>query len=163
MSPTTIFAPISTPANQIAGLWALIISMTATIFAVVCGLLVYAIVRFRRTHDEANEPAQMYGSNQVEVAWTVVPMLIVVVLFLATASVITRVQETGRSDESLQVVAIGHQFWWEYRYPGSDVITANELHVPVSDAGHPAPTFITLLSADADHSFWVPTSRARRT
>jgi len=156
MSPTTIFAPVSTPANEIAGLGVLVISMSGAIFAVVCGLLVYTIVRFRRTHDETNEPAQVYGSNQVELAWTVVPMLIVVVLFLATAGVITRVQEAGQPDEALHVVAIGHQFWWEYRYPGSDVVTANELHVPVSDAGHPAPTVITLLSADADHSFWVP-------
>jgi cytochrome c oxidase subunit 2 len=130
--------------------------MTGAIFVIVCGLLVYAIVRFRSTHDEAAEPAQVYGSNQVELAWTVVPMLIVVVLFLATARVITRVQEAGRPADALQVVAIGHQFWWEYRYPGADVVTANELHVPVSEAGHPAPTFITLLSADADHSFWVP-------
>jgi cytochrome c oxidase subunit 2 len=156
MGPTTIFAPASMPADEIAGLWVLVISMTATIFVVVCGLLVYAIVRFRRTHDEANEPAQVYGSNQVELAWTVVPMLIVMVLFLATARVITRVQEAGRPDDSLQVVAVGHQFWWEYRYPASDVVTANELHVPVSDPAHPTPTFITLLSADADHSFWVP-------
>jgi len=54
------------------------------------------------------------------------------------------------------VIAIGHQFWWEYRYPGLKVVTANELHVPVSDPAHPTPTFITLLSADTDHSFWVP-------
>jgi cytochrome c oxidase subunit 2 len=53
-------------------------------------------------------------------------------------------------------VAVGHQFWWEYRYPGLNVVTANELHVPVSDPSHPTPTFITLLSADTDHSFWVP-------
>jgi cytochrome c oxidase subunit 2 len=156
MSPTTIFAPASTPADAIAGLSVLVFGMTGAIFVVVCGLLIYAIVRFRRTHDEAHEPAQVYGSNQVELAWTVVPMLIVVVLFLATARVITRVQEAGRPDDALQVVAVGHQFWWEYRYPGSDVVTANELHVPMSEAGHPAPTFITLLSADADHSFWVP-------
>jgi cytochrome c oxidase subunit 2 len=156
MSPTSIFAPASTPADAIAGLSVLVLGMTAAIFVVVGGLLVYAIVRFRRTHDEAHEPAQVYGSNQVELAWTVVPMLIVVVLFLATARVITRVQETGPPDDALQVVAIGHQFWWEYRYPDSDVVTANELHVPVSAVGRPAPTFITLLSADADHSFWVP-------
>ena len=156
MNPTTIFAPASTPASVIAGLSVLVLSMTAAIFAIVCGLLVYAIVRFRGTQDEKSEPAQVYGSNQVELAWTVVPMLIVVVLFLATARVITRVQEAIRPDNALEVVAIGHQFWWEYRYPGADVVTANELHVPVSDAGHPDPTFITLLSADADHSFWVP-------
>ena len=54
------------------------------------------------------------------------------------------------------MVAIGHQFWWEFRYPALKVVTANELHVPLSDPNHPTPTFITLTSADTDHSFWVP-------
>jgi cytochrome c oxidase subunit 2 len=130
--------------------------VTAAIFIVVCGVLVYTLVKFRRMQDGATEPAQVYGSNQVELAWTVVPTLIVVVLFLATARVITRVQRPDRPDGAIQVVAIGHQFWWEYRYPGADVVTANELHVPVSDRAHPTPTFITLLSADTDHSFWIP-------
>jgi cytochrome c oxidase subunit 2 len=156
MSPTSIFAPASTPAGAIAELSTLVLGVTGAIFAVVCGLLVYVLVRFRRTRDDGPEPAQVYGSNQVEIAWTVVPMLILVVLFLATARVITRVQNAGRPDDAVQVVAIGHQFWWEYRYPGLNVVTANELHVPVSEPGHETPTFITLLSADADHSFWVP-------
>jgi len=56
----------------------------------------------------------------------------------------------------VDVVVIGHQYWWEYRYPAFDVVTANELHVPVSDPSHPTPTFMTLLSADTLHSFWVP-------
>ena len=54
------------------------------------------------------------------------------------------------------MIAVGHQFWWEFRYPGLKVVTANELHVPLSDPEHPTPTFITLTSADTDHSFWVP-------
>src|SRR5258708_7972930 len=156
MSPTSIFAPASTPAEAIAGLSVLVFGMTGAIFVLVCGLLVYAVVRFRRTHEDGPEPAQVYGSNQVEIAWTVVPMLIVVVLFLATARVITLIQNAGRPDDATQVVAVGHQFWWEYRYPSLNVVTANELHVPVSDPAHQAPTFITLLSADTDHSFWVP-------
>jgi cytochrome c oxidase subunit 2 len=156
MSPTSIFAPSSTPAEAIAGLAVLVLAVTAAIFVVVSGLLVYALVRFRRTKEDGREPAQVYGSNQVEVAWTVVPMLIVVVLFLATARVITRVQRADRPNDAIRIVAVGHQFWWEYRYPDSDVVTANELHVPVSAVGRPAPTFIMLLSADTDHSFWVP-------
>jgi cytochrome c oxidase subunit 2 len=156
MSPTSIFAPASTPAEAIAGLSVLVLGMTGAIFVLVCGLLVYALVRFRGTRDDGPEPAQVYGSNQVELAWTVVPMLIVVVLFLATARVITRVQNVGRPDGAMDVVAVGHQFWWEFRYPVSHVVTANELHVPVSDPAHASPTFITLLSADTDHSFWVP-------
>jgi cytochrome c oxidase subunit II len=51
---------------------------------------------------------------------------------------------------------IGHQFWWEYRYPTLGIVTANELHIPVSDSAHPRPTFLKLLSADTDHSFWIP-------
>jgi cytochrome c oxidase subunit 2 len=156
MSPTTIFAPASTPAKAIAGLSALVFGATGAIFIVVCGLLIYTLVRFRRIRDDGAEPPQVYGSNQVELAWTVVPMLIVVVLFLATARVITRVQRADRPADAIQVVAIGHQFWWEYRYPGLNVVTANELHVPVSDPERRTPTFITLLSADTDHSFWVP-------
>jgi len=98
----------------------------------------------------------VYGSNQVEIAWTVIPVLIVVALFMATARVIADVQKVFPSTNAIEVVAIGHQFWWEYRYPGLNVVTANELHVPVSDTDHPTPTFIKLLSADTDHSFWVP-------
>jgi cytochrome c oxidase subunit 2 len=56
----------------------------------------------------------------------------------------------------LKWIAVGHQFWWEFRYPALKVVTANELHVPLSDPEHPTPTFITLTSADTDHSFWVP-------
>jgi cytochrome c oxidase subunit 2 len=157
MSPTTIFAPASTPAAAIFGLSTLVIGVTALIFVCVCGLLTYAVFRFRkRLDDDGSEPAQVYGSNQVELAWTVIPTLIVVVLFLASARVITFVQHADRPADSIQVVAVGHQFWWEYRYPALGVVTANELHVPVSDPARPIPTFITLLSADTDHSFWIP-------
>jgi cytochrome c oxidase subunit II len=127
MSPTTIFAPVSTPANAIAGLSFLVVGVTGVIFVVVCGLLVYTLARFRRTHDDLREPAQVYGSHQVELAWTVVPMLIVVVLFMATARVITRVQEASRPTDTIQVVAIGHQFWWEYQYPASTTLTPTDL------------------------------------
>ena len=57
---------------------------------------------------------------------------------------------------AVEVTVIGHQFWWEYRYPQLGVVTANELHIPVSDPAHPTPTFLQLLSADTDHSFWIP-------
>jgi cytochrome c oxidase subunit II len=92
----------------------------------------------------------------VELAWTIIPVLIVVALFMATARVIAIVQKTSPPGNAITVTAIGHQFWWEYRYPDQGVVTANELHVPVSDPAHPTPTFIKLLSADTDHSFWVP-------
>jgi len=156
-SPTNIFAPASTPAKSIFGLSLFVLAVTAGVFLVVFSLLGYSVVKFRkRKVDDGREPPQVYGSNQVELAWTVIPILIVVALFMATARVIAGVQRTTRPENAIEVIAIGHQFWWEYRYPALGVVTANELHVPLSDDNHPTPTFIQLLSADTDHSFWVP-------
>jgi cytochrome c oxidase subunit 2 len=98
----------------------------------------------------------VYGSTQVELAWTIIPVLIVVVLFAATARVIHAIQDAPKPPTAVEVTVIGHQFWWEYRYPALDIVTANELHVPVSESSRPRPTFLTLLSADTDHSFWIP-------
>jgi len=156
MSPTNIFAPVSTPAESIFGLSIFVFSTVAGIFVVVFALLAYAVVRFRSQNSSRTEPAQIYGSTQVELAWTVIPVLIVVALFLAATRVILAVQNAPHPRNALEVTIIGHQYWWEYRYPGLNIVTANELHVPVSDPAHPTPTFLTLLSADTDHSFWVP-------
>ncbi|MGC1417563.1 MAG: cytochrome c oxidase subunit II [Candidatus Acidiferrum sp.] len=152
-----IFEPHSTPADTIRHLSNFVLSITGLIFIVVFTLLTYAIVKFRnKAGDEQREPAQVYGSTQIELAWTVIPILIVVVLFLATARVIHAIQDAPKPATALDVTVIGHQFWWEYRYPALGIVTANELHVPVSDPAHPTPTFMKLLSADTDHSFWVP-------
>jgi cytochrome c oxidase subunit 2 len=157
LSPTNIFAPVSTPARSILDLSVFVLEVTAAVFVVVFSLLAYSIVKFRRRKTtDGREPAQVYGSSQLELAWTVVPVLIVVVLFLAAARVIASIQNAPKPDSAIEVTVIGHQFWWEYRYPSLKVVTANELHIPVSDAAHPTPTFLTLLSADTDHSFWVP-------
>jgi cytochrome c oxidase subunit 2 len=156
-SSTSIFSPVSTPANSIFGLSLFVLAVTATIFLTVFSLLVYSAVKFRkRADDDGREPPQIYGSDQLELAWTVIPVLIVVVLFLTTARVIHEVQDARQPPGAIRVTVVGHQFWWEYRYPQYGFVTANELHVPVSDAKQPTPTFLTLLSADTDHSFWVP-------
>jgi cytochrome c oxidase subunit 2 len=154
---TNIFAPASTPAKSIADLSVFVLVITGIIFVVVFALLVYSVVKFRgRAMDAGREPAQVYGSTQIEVAWTIIPTLIVVVLFLATARVIHAIQDAPEPTNAVQVTAIGHQYWWEFRYPRLGIVTANELHIPVSDSSHPTPTFLQLLSADTDHSFWVP-------
>src|SRR5580704_19397398 len=157
MSPTSILSPASTPADSIFGLSRFVLLNVAAIFGIVFTLLVYVVVRFRsRGIVDRSEPAQIYGSTQVELAWTVIPVLIVLALFLASARVIASIQDPPRPQGSLEVIVIGHQYWWEYRYPSLNIVTANELHVPVSDTAQPTPTFLTLLSADTDHSFWVP-------
>src|SRR5262249_42344985 len=118
-----IFAPESTPAQAIVDLSAVLLSITAVIFVLVSSLLVYPIVKFRATPADADrEPAQVYGSTQIELAWTIVPVLIVVVLFAATARVIHAIQDAPQPANAVIVTVIGHQFWWEYRYPALGIV-----------------------------------------
>jgi cytochrome c oxidase subunit II len=158
-SPTNIFAPAGTPAHSIFGLSMLVLGITTGLFLVVGGILLYVLLRYgHRSSDPLadQEPPQIYGSKQIELSWTVIPILIVVMLFLATARVILSTERAPKPADALDIVVIGHQFWWEYRYPKLGIVTANELHVPVSDPKHPTPTYLTMSSADTDHSFWIP-------
>ena len=153
----SIWAPESTPAHQIYSASQFVLLITGAIFVVVGGLLVFVIVRFHERKDDAeHEPAQIYGSAQVELAWTVIPVLIVVVLFLTTARIIFAIQDAPKPPAALDVTVVGHQFWWEFRYPKLGIVTANELHIPVNTPSVARPTYMQLLSADVDHSFWVP-------
>jgi cytochrome c oxidase subunit 2 len=127
-SPTSIFAPAGTPAHSVFDLSMLVLGITAGILLLVAGLLVYALLRYRHRPTDAHseqEPPQIYGSNQIELSWTVVPILIVVMLFLATARVIFSTEHAKKPPAALDVVVIGHQFWWEYRYPKLGIVTAN--------------------------------------
>ena len=157
-APTpSIFAPVSTPAYAIRDVGFFVLGITAVIFVIVAGLTAYAIVRYRhRGTASGPEPPQVYGSTQIELAWTVVPLLIVVVLFLVTARYIFLIERHPQPPGALEVTIVGHQWWWEIRYPKLGIVTANQLHVPVSDPASPTPTFITLQSVDVIHSFWVP-------
>jgi len=124
---------------------------------VVASLLVYTILRFRRRpgESELQEPPQVYGSNQIEAAWTVIPILIVFVLIGVSARVIAAIENASPPPQMLKIELIGHQWWWEVRYPDYGLVTANEIHVPVSSDGKRA-TYLELTSMDVIHSFWVP-------
>ncbi|HEY7633901.1 MAG TPA: cytochrome c oxidase subunit II [Gemmatimonadales bacterium] len=154
---SSIFAPVSTPAVKEADLAWFVLVLSAVVFVVVGGLIAYSVVRFRaRAGDQRPEPPQVYGSAQVEAAWTAVPLIIILVLMLVTGRVIHEIQAAPEPPTAVEVTVVGKQWWWEIRYPKLGVVTANELHVPVSDSVTRRPTFLTLESADVAHSFWVP-------
>jgi cytochrome c oxidase subunit II len=155
-TPNT-FDPHSGPALMIHHLSLFVIQITAAIFIVVASLLAYVVVRYRqRDPQDDSEPPQIYGSTQIELAWTVIPILIVLVLFLTTARILFAIQDQKMPSTALNVDAVGHQFWWEFHYDKLGFTTANELHVPLSTGQVPAITSLNLLSADVVHSFWVP-------
>jgi cytochrome c oxidase subunit 2 len=149
--------PASPPAQSIHTLSLLVFAVAAAIFLAVLATLVYTIVRFRRREgDPLRDPPQVYGSVRIELAWTVVPLVIIVVLFLAATRTMMTITDHPSPPDALQVTVIGHQWWWEYRYPELGVVTAGELHLPVSQPQAMRPVFLSLESADVIHSFWVP-------
>jgi cytochrome c oxidase subunit 2 len=154
-----IFEPLSKPAQMISDASVVVLIICAAIFLIVTGMLVYVTVKFRSRGpaDDRKEPPQIYGSSQIELAWTVVPILITVVLILVTTRTIGEIQDHKIPKSALQIRVVGHQWWWEVHYTKadgttSDFTTANEIHVPVGVG----PIEITLQSADVIHSFWVP-------
>lgn len=99
-SPTSIFDPAATPAHSAFGLSMLVLSVTLVIFLLVAGLLLYVLIRYRRRPtDSDEEPAQIYGSDQIELSWTVIPILIVVMLFLSTTRVILETEAAPKPVE----------------------------------------------------------------
>src|ERR1700677_1039862 len=153
----SIFEPHSGPAQTIYHLSLFVMQITGAIFIVVASLLVFVIVRYRqRNPNDDTEPPQIYGSTQIELAWTVIPILIVFVLFLTTARILFAIQDQKMPQSALDVDAVGHQFWWEFRYSKLGFTAANELHVPLSSDQAQMITSLNLLSADVVHSFWVP-------
>ena len=113
-SPTTsIFAPMSTPAHDVNDLSIFVLAITGFIYVGVSGLLVYALVRFRARPGDTTEPPQVFGSVQIELSWTIIPILIIVVLFLSTARVLfsragcTKAGDGGGCDRRRPPVLVG--------------------------------------------------------
>lgn len=154
-----MFDPLSRPAEMIHDLSLLVLLICAGIFVVVTGLLVYIVIKFRhKAGDDETEPPQIYGGTNIELAWTVLPIIITVVLILVTSRTIGEIQNMPMPEDALKVRVVGHQWWWEFHYPDLGIVTANELHIPLSDRDpdKATPTHLLLQSADVIHSFWVP-------
>jgi cytochrome c oxidase subunit 2 len=133
---------------QIA-LWATVTWWTVGIMVVVFGALIFILIRYRE-RDDSPEPKPIYGNTKLEIVWTVIPALIILFIAVPTIRTIFATQADA-PDDAVIVEAIGHQWWWEFRYPDHDVITANEFYVPVG-----RPIALRLQSDDVIHSFWIP-------
>jgi cytochrome c oxidase subunit 2 len=125
------------------------------VFVLVEGVLVYAIFRFRGKPGDA-EPHQTHGNTTVEIIWTVIPALILAAIAVPTVEAIFQTNATPKKD-ALTIEVVGHQWWWEFRYPEYNLTTANEIHIPVGRT-----VSLRMGSADVIHSFWVPQFSAKR-
>jgi cytochrome c oxidase subunit II len=142
------FTPASPQARAISDLFVLVLILAAVVFVIVEGLLIYVLLRFRaRTGD--GEPRAIFENKPIEITWTAIPIVVLAILFVLMLPVMG-VAENAPPD-AYTVTVVGHQFWWEFRYPQPNAVAANEMHVPAGEKIR-----VLLQSADVIHSFWIP-------
>ena len=144
--------PAGPNSAAIASLFNVVLIIATVVFVVVEGLILISAFRFRRRAKDASEPAQVHGNTRAEIAWTILPALIVVTLFvMALQTQQTLDAKPAAAAEQMTVKVIGHQFWWEYQYPDLGITTATDLVIPTGKVVN-----LELTSADVIHSFWIP-------
>jgi len=142
--------PSSPEALSISNTFIITLLIAAVIFLLITGLVIYIAIHNRARPGEPDPPPN-FGHTPLEIGWTAGPL--VIVTFLAILSVTTAGTALPQSPAGTQpdIIVIGHQWWWEIKYPASGVTTANELHLPAGKS-----SYIELQSADVIHSLWIP-------
>lgn len=165
------------PGAEVADdLWNIVFPIAVAVFVLVQGALIYLMIRFR-DRGQSTPPRQITGHTRLEIAWTIIPALILAGISVPTVAGIFELADKPDKDKSLDVRVVAKQFWFGFEYlgdEGQDVITANELHIPT---GRPVQLTLEALNPQAPdtfdesepegsraeqslegviHSFWVP-------
>ncbi len=147
----TTIRPLTDSGRVVQHIYALVTWISVVIFLIVAGLLAFAVFRYRARPGQEHEiPKQVHGNAVMELVWTIIPAIILIFIAVPTWSGIFRAAHPP-AEGNFPVEAIGHQWWWEFRYPEHGVVTANELVIPVGK-----PVVVHTKSVDVVHSFWVP-------
>ncbi len=144
---------VRTSTEAIASLGTIVGAIAVVILIGVEAAIVFAIWRYRssRVH---GVPAQTVGNARLEIVWTVLPAITLLVVFVLMVGTMNEISAAPSAPTTMPLVIRGHQWWWELRYPqksGPDIVAANEIHIPVD-----TEIDVALESADVIHSFWVP-------
>ncbi len=148
-APLDWLRPAGPIARDIGNLWTIVFYAAVGVFFLVEGAIVFALIRFRHRKGDDEMPKQTHGNTRLEVAWTIIPALLLAALAVPTLSGIIAL--ANERPGALRVDVTAHQWWWQYEYPDQKVVTANELHIPTG-----RPIRLYLHSADIIHSYWVP-------
>ncbi|BAL99101.1 MULTISPECIES: cytochrome c oxidase subunit II [Caldilinea] len=138
-------AQYSVQAEPIRWLFQLHIWLIAFLFSLVVVFMLYALIVFRKRKDEDSEGEHFEGNTTLEVAWTVIPLVLVIIFSFIGFQTL---QEATRGGDEIQVEAVGFQWAWTFNYPNG--VTSPEMVLPVNK-----PALITLRATDVIHSFWV--------
>ncbi|MDQ6886736.1 MAG: cytochrome c oxidase subunit II [Gemmatimonadota bacterium] len=155
ITPNSTLTPHSEFGRAIDGLWRETLVLGTIVFVLVELALIFVIFRFRR-RDPETQPKHVHGNTTLEITWTLIPAVILGFIAVPTVRTIFETQAKAVSS-ALQVEVIGHQWWWEFRYPQYGVVTANELYLPVGRTAS-----FALKTQDVLHSFWIPELAGKR-
>ena len=157
-NPYTQIDPRTDVAREIQGLYKTLFYMAAVVFILVQFLVVYTALRYRRKKRSANRPAQIHGNSRLEITWTVIPAVVLLIILVPTISILYSMDADAEDEENAMIVEVyGKQWWWELHYPGmgpdpsQPLVTANEVRIPVDQK-----VIFKLQSNNVIHSFWVP-------
>ncbi len=147
--------PVTSEAREIEWLYYFVLIIAVVIWALVTGLILFAVVRYRRKPTDTELPPQIHGNNVLEIIWTVIPTIIVGVMFAFSFSTLNKVDAVAASD--IRITAVAAQFQWSFEYRSADGQTvlfeqlAPEMTVPAGKTIH-----LNLRSKDVIHAFYVP-------
>ncbi len=134
--------------REVSRLLVWVMWFAAFVSIVVIGALIYTVVKFRKRPGQEGEPPQIHGNDRLEVWWTAIPLVIVLVIFGLTAQSLVRLSKPPL--DAMKIEVTGHQFWWDFNYPELGIRNSNELIVPVGK-----PVHLVVTSVDVIHSFWA--------
>jgi cytochrome c oxidase subunit 2 len=156
--PQNSLNPAGPTAEKVDSLFWLVFWIAAVIFVLVSVALIFGILRFRERKGQERQVRQLHGNTKLEIAWTIIPAVILAVVAVPTMATLFEVRaEPAPEDDALEILVTGHQWWWEFEYPEYGFTTANEMYLPID-----RPVYLTLTSADVIHSFWVPRLAGKR-
>ncbi len=166
--PYTSTDPKTPEGLQIQDLYKLIFWMGVVVFVFVQFLIVYTAMRFKRRRSQNTRPNQVHGHRTLEITWTVIPAIVLLIIAVPTISTIYSTYAAGDDTEDAMVIEVyGKQWWWEVHYPaagadnatgteGDVVVTANEIRIPEDQK-----VVFKLYSNNVIHSFWIPEMTGR--
>lgn len=156
--PQNSLDPAGPTAAKVDSLFWLVFWIATAIFVIVTVAMVFAVLRFRRRQGKERTVRQLHGNTRLEIVWTIIPAVVLAVVAVPTISTLFEIRKApDPADNALRIEVIGHQWWWEFRYPEYGFTTANEMYIPVDRT-----VYLDLTSADVIHSFWVPRLSGKR-
>jgi cytochrome c oxidase subunit 2 len=153
--PNTTFTPHSDYGRAIDFLWDRLLLLGTIVFVLVEVGLIYIMIRYRKRETD-ERPPQTHGNVVVEIIWTLIPAFILLFIAVPTVRTVFKTQAKAVAG-ALEIEVIGHQWWWEFRYPEYNIVTANEIYLPTGRTVN-----FKLTSNDVVHSFWIPQLGGKR-